>query len=42
MGYDHIEADDAKVMEPLEVELLAQLGWPDPYSTGPYARPEET
>ena len=42
MGYDHIEADDAKVMEPLEVELLAQLGWPDPYATGPYAGPEET
>jgi probable rRNA maturation factor len=42
MGYDHIEADDAKVMEPLEVELLALLGWPDPYATGPYAAPEET
>lgn len=42
LGYDHIEAEDAKVMEPLEIELLAQLGWPDPYATGPYAGPEET
>ncbi|OYW43676.1 MAG: rRNA maturation RNase YbeY [Rhodobacterales bacterium 12-64-8] len=37
LGYDHIEAEDAKVMEPLEAELLAGLGWPDPYATGPYA-----
>jgi probable rRNA maturation factor len=36
LGYDHIEAEDAKVMEPLEVELLASLGWADPYATGPY------
>lgn len=42
LGYDHIEAEDAKVMEPLEVELLASLGWPDPYATGPYAGPKET
>lgn len=37
LGYDHIEADDAKVMEPLEAQILAGLGWPDPYTTGPYA-----
>ena len=37
LGYDHIEAEDAKVMEPLEVRILAGLGWPDPYATGPYA-----
>lgn len=37
LGYDHIEAEDAKVMEPLEVDILAGLGWPDPYATGPYA-----
>jgi probable rRNA maturation factor len=37
LGYDHIEAEDAKVMEPLEAEILAALGWPDPYATGPYA-----
>ena len=37
MGYDHIEPEDAKVMEPLETEILAGLGWPDPYATGPYA-----
>ncbi len=42
LGYDHIEAEDAKVMEPLEVELLASLGWPDPYQTGPYAGPKES
>ena len=37
LGYDHIEAEDAKIMEPLESRILAGLGWPDPYSTGPYA-----
>lgn len=37
LGYDHIAADDAKVMEPLETQILAGLGWPDPYATGPYA-----
>jgi len=37
VGYDHIEPEDAKVMEPLEADILAQLGWPDPYATGPYA-----
>jgi probable rRNA maturation factor len=37
LGYDHIEAEDAKVMEPLETRILAGIGWPDPYATGPYA-----
>lgn len=37
LGYDHIEPEDAKVMEPLEADILAGLGWPDPYATGPYA-----
>ena len=36
LGYDHIDVEDAKVMEPLEAKLLAGLGWPDPYATGPY------
>jgi probable rRNA maturation factor len=36
LGYDHIESADAAVMEPLETQILADLGWPDPYSTGPY------
>lgn len=42
LGYDHIEMEDAKVMEPLEVDLLARLGWADPYATGPYAGNGET
>jgi probable rRNA maturation factor len=37
IGYDHIEPEDAAVMEPLEARILAGLGWPDPYATGPYA-----
>lgn len=41
LGYDHIEAEDAKVMEPLEAEILAGLGLPDPYATGPYAGGQE-
>jgi len=30
-GYDHIEPAQAKEMERLEVSLLNQLGYPDPY-----------
>jgi probable rRNA maturation factor len=37
LGYDHITSEDATVMEPLEAKILAGLGWPDPYATGPYA-----
>jgi probable rRNA maturation factor len=37
LGYDHIEPEDAQVMEPLESDILASLGWPDPYVSGPYA-----
>ena len=37
LGYDHIQPEDAKVMEPLEATILSGLGWPDPYATGPYA-----
>lgn len=31
LGYDHIKDDDAHVMESLEIKLLAELGYPDPY-----------
>jgi probable rRNA maturation factor len=41
VGYDHIEPEDAAVMEPLEAEILAKLGLPDPYATGPYAGERE-
>ncbi|MFO8140792.1 MAG: rRNA maturation RNase YbeY [Marinobacter sp.] len=30
-GYDHIDDDDAEVMEALEIRLLAQLGLINPY-----------
>lgn len=30
-GFDHVDAKDAAVMEPLETRVLASLGWPDPY-----------
>ena len=30
-GYDHIEDDDAEAMEALEIRLLAQLGFINPY-----------
>jgi probable rRNA maturation factor len=31
LGYDHIEDTDAELMEGLEVEILAKLGFPNPY-----------
>ena len=31
LGYDHIEENEAQIMESLETELLAQIGIPDPY-----------
>jgi probable rRNA maturation factor len=40
LGYDHINPEDATVMEPLEAKILAGLGWPDPYATGSYAAGE--
>jgi probable rRNA maturation factor len=33
-GYDHERDRDAKLMEPLEVKILAKLGVPDPYEVG--------
>lgn len=31
LGYDHIEAQDAAIMQPIEVALLKQLGFENPY-----------
>ncbi|MCF6282543.1 MAG: rRNA maturation RNase YbeY [Candidatus Polarisedimenticolaceae bacterium] len=31
LGYDHIEESDAETMELREQEILAQLGFPNPY-----------
>lgn len=31
LGYDHIEAGEAEVMESLERDVLSGLGYPDPY-----------
>lgn len=30
-GYDHQDGEEAEAMESLEVRLLAELGFPDPY-----------
>ncbi len=32
LGYDHATDSDAAAMEGLETEILARLGYPDPYS----------
>ena len=31
LGYDHIDDEEAEEMESLERQLLAELGYPDPY-----------
>lgn len=31
VGYDHETAGEAAAMEALEAEILAELGWPNPY-----------
>jgi probable rRNA maturation factor len=31
LGYDHIDAAEAEAMESLETEILAGLGYPNPY-----------
>ncbi len=31
LGYDHLEEREAQAMETLETDILAQLGFPDPY-----------
>jgi probable rRNA maturation factor len=33
-GYDHESPGDARIMEPLEVKILKQLGIADPYKVG--------
>lgn len=32
LGFDHVDDEDAEEMESLERELLAELGYPDPYA----------
>ena len=32
LGYDHIQDNEAKIMEALETKLLANLGIDDPYA----------
>ena len=34
-GYDHIENDEAEAMERLEIKILKQLGFDDPYEFSP-------
>ncbi len=31
LGYDHIEDDDTEIMQAIEVKLLAELGYANPY-----------
>lgn len=34
-GFDHLEEDQADIMEAEETAILANLGFPDPYEEGP-------
>lgn len=36
LGYDHIEDEDAKIMEPLEVKAVELLGYENPYKDDEY------
>ena len=36
MGHDHLEEAEAEVMEALEIRLLNQLGYPNPYQQDAY------
>mgnify|MGYP005814784311 FL=1 len=36
LGYDHIDDAEAEEMESLERDLLAELGYPDPYAGDDY------
>ena len=36
IGYDHIEQEDAKVMEPLEIKAVEELGFDNPYKDDEY------
>ena len=31
LGYDHIESEDAAIMEPLEISIVQSLGYDNPY-----------
>jgi len=31
LGYDHMEENEAKIMQQLEIDILAQLNFPNPY-----------
>ncbi len=35
LGYDHENAEDAKIMEEIEIRALAQIGIENPYEDGP-------
>ena len=35
LGYDHMNKDDAEVMESLETQILTDLGYPAPYGDKP-------
>ncbi len=41
-GYDHEEDDEAEEMEALETEILAGLGYADPYASEKTAAPRKT
>lgn len=36
LGYDHIQAEDAKIMEQREIRLLANFGFDNPYHEEPH------
>ncbi|MGO1295978.1 MAG: rRNA maturation RNase YbeY [Vibrio sp.] len=40
LGYDHIEDDEAEIMESLETDIMQQMGYADPYAAEKTSLPE--
>jgi probable rRNA maturation factor len=40
LGYDHIDDEDAQIMEAMEIRALNEQGFADPYNIEPHTNTE--